>query len=277
MTIPKQTVTLHNIRQNIGRNLGLMIASTATANASTTTLTDTVGLLKGVTDEYKRQMVYITSTVAGAATIYSGAFTSSFNATTQTLTFAPAMDFLTKATQSYELWKDYLVSDIHDFINQAVTAATPYCLIEKADITLTTAAATYAYAIPSGFVGIYMVEYLPSATANYVQLSPDYWGIDRPNFKLVISDTTLSITGASKTLRLSGYRIPALLTVASTATDVDPEYLIAEATSRALLAGAPSNELDTQQRIAKATYWRQIAQARIKEIKTPVASGTRWC
>jgi hypothetical protein len=92
----------------------------------------------------------------------------------------------------------------------------------------------------------------------------------------VISDTTLSITGASKTLRLSGYRIPALLTVVSTATDVDPEYLIAEATSRALLAGAPSNELDTQQRIAKATYWRQVAADKLKEIRTPVAPGTRW-
>jgi hypothetical protein len=277
MTIPKQTATLYNIRQNIGRNLGVMTYGVTTALGTTATLLDTIFLAKGVTDEYIRQQVYITSQVVAGATIYSSSYATAFATSTSTLTFAPVMDAAVKAGTSYELWRDFNTWDIHDFVNQAITAATASCLTEKTDITLTTAAATYAYAIPSGFVGIYMVEYLPVAAANYVQIAPDHWRIDRPNFKLMITDTTLAITGAGKTLRISGYRIPAQLTVFSTGTDIDPEYIVAEATSRALLALAPSSELDTQNRIAKANYWKGIANAKLREIKTPVAQGTRWC
>jgi hypothetical protein len=276
MAIPKQSRTRAQIRQSIGYNLGVLICSNATAEGSTTTLIDTVGLLKGVTDEYKRSQVYITSTVTNGAAVGQTAIVSAFDATTRTLTFAPAMDKLVKATQGYELWRDYLLTDINDFIQQALTAATSSIYIEKTDATLTTAAATCAYAIPSGFTGIYLVEYLPSAVQNYVPLAPDHWRLDRPNGKLVITDTTLAITGAGKTLRLTGYRVPALPALDTEAAEIDPEYIIAGATARALLAGAPSGELDTQNRIAKAGQWRQVAADKLREIRTPVAPGTRW-
>jgi len=103
--------------------------------------------------------VQVNSAVTGGTTVGEIAFVSSF--TSPTLTFAPAFDYAIKATQEYELWEEpYTIEAVNNVINQAIISATDEIITDKVDSTsLIKLANVYEYAIPTGFVALYDVEY----------------------------------------------------------------------------------------------------------------------
>jgi hypothetical protein len=70
------------------------------------------------------------------------------------------MDKLVKTGQTYELVKPpLLIDDLNDMINQAIVGVSEDCLQNKVDSTVYTERDRYQYSIPSGFVGVYQVDY----------------------------------------------------------------------------------------------------------------------
>ncbi len=107
-------------------------------------------------------------------------------------------------------------------------------------------------------------------------LNNEFWWIakDSTNY-LHITQSALSLMGASTQLRLTGFQNPSLLSADSTTSEIDPAYLIAKVTGRLLVSHAKSSRLDIEDRSDKSKYWLEEAARLLPGISTPIMSGTR--
>jgi hypothetical protein len=161
---PINPVARLSIRNSIERITGQAVVGTATANgAAATTLTDTYGLAKFDTTELAGWNLQINTTVSGGAAVGQKSWGVSIDTTTKVLTIAPAVDQIIKATQTYELIKPpYTVDDINDLINQAIRGLSNNHLQDQISSAVYTENSRYEYTLPSGYKGIYRVEYCQS-------------------------------------------------------------------------------------------------------------------
>lgn len=268
-----QSRTLLQIRQSVGRNTGAVIVGAASALGATTSLIDTYGMAKGGDNEYKGRQVLITSTVTGGAAVGQKSFVASSDGTTKTATLSPAVNAEIKAAQAYEMWQGLTVEDVQNFINEAIQDASGLMYVDKDDVTLTSVAGTYEYSVPAGFVAIHTIEYLSGSV--YYPLRSGEWDILRASGKIVLTPGGLSVSGAT-TLRLRGYEMPSLMAADEDVADIDPAYVIAAATAKALASNLVTPELDTKARTTRLGYWQGVADRLKKERETAVMPGTRW-
>jgi len=138
-------------------------------------------------------------------------------------------------------------------------------------------------------VGLYQVAdvgactlYIDKITAvnakskQYKELPSEYWNIAKGTTPyLQITSTGLAVMGDNTQLRLTGYKIPALLTANSDVSEIDPGYLIPRVTGWLLLAHAKSSALDIHDRRNLSQYWLIEAERRLSGITTQLSSDTR--
>ena len=190
MVQPIQSRTRLQIRQSIGRNLGMVIVGTATGGGDNASLLDTYGMARGGNDEYNGRQVQFnsgTNIAAGDKTFVTDYAVGSFDAT-----LAPVVSGSVASGDTYEMWESpWLVEDINDAIDQAIMEVTDDCLQIKETHNTYTAENVYEYDWLSGFVGLSKVEWVYT-TEDYKELHDCDIAWD----ELVDGDVTASVDTA---------------------------------------------------------------------------------
>ena len=154
---PIQGRTREQLRQNIGRALGSIYVSAATATGavSNNNILDNTIVLGGAATQIGK---WIRFTSGSNDTLTRRVTDSSITSNVTTLTFMPAVGTQT-ASESYELWDGYNPDDIDDFINQSVLSATGWVYDPIENIELHGDGHQTRFDIPSNISMISKIEY----------------------------------------------------------------------------------------------------------------------
>ena len=150
--------TREQLRQHIGRAIGAVYVSAASAQGSSdnNNLLDNTLVLGGADTQIGK---WIRFTSGSNDTVTRRVTDSSITANVTTLTFMPAVGTRT-ASESYELWDSaYNPDSIDDFINQSIMAATGWIYDPIEDISLHGDGHQTRFDIPSGISMISKIEY----------------------------------------------------------------------------------------------------------------------
>lgn len=114
------------------------------------------------------------------------------------------------------------------------------------------------------------------ASKEFRELPIEHWNIARGSTNyLQISDNGLSLIGADKYLRLTGYQIPVRLDADATTSEVDPGWLINKVCGELLLNHAKSQYLDIHDRFKIGTTRLAIADRQLSSITTSLPGTVR--
>jgi len=123
MPQPVQSRTRVQLRADIGRTLGLLIAGAATSTVDSASLLDTYGLAKGGDGEYNgRQVVIITPT--GSIVAGEKSWVASFASATSDATVAPVFSSSITTADTYEMWLGVTYEEVNAAIDLAIMKAT---------------------------------------------------------------------------------------------------------------------------------------------------------
>ena len=148
--------TREQLRQHIGRAIGAVYVSAATASGSTTTIVDNSIVLGGADTQIGK---WVRFTSGSNDTLTRRVTDSSITSNVTTLTFMPAATAST-ASESYELWDSaYSPDAIDDFINQSIMAATGWVYDPIENIELHGDGHQARFDIPSNISMISKIEY----------------------------------------------------------------------------------------------------------------------
>jgi len=151
------------IRQLVGDICGTTIASTCSANGTTTTVIDTQGLLGGA-DDYKGQEIIIVS----GSNIGEKSRVIDFNPNSRKLTVSPAFTNATAAGDEYELHSKFPVTRVNNAINLAIIGVSDEAFTTRVDAsTLVKLTNIFLYTIPSSFIALYKLEYEQSTQIDH--------------------------------------------------------------------------------------------------------------
>ncbi len=121
------------------------------------------------------------------------------------------------------------------------------------------------------------IKAVKSTSRIYEELNTAYWSIVKGTTNYVkITPTGLGVTGRPTQVRLTGYKLPALLTDDSTDSEIDPDYIIAQATGQLLIGNAKPTRLSVKDRKTQAEYWLGIAERKKTSIRTHILEDTVW-
>ena len=148
--------TREQLRQHIGRAIGAVYVSAATASGSTTTIVDNSIVLGGADTQIGK---WVRFTSGSNDTLTRRVTDSSITSNVTTLTFMPAATAST-ASESYELWDSaYSPDAIDDFINQSIMSATGWVYDPIENIELHGDGHQARFDIPSNISMISKIEY----------------------------------------------------------------------------------------------------------------------
>ncbi len=171
-----QSRTRLQIRQDIGRMLGVLIPGTATAiSTDHFTITDAKYLTRGATNEYRgRQFVFIAS--AGTSAVVAGEWSYvASSATTGIITLQSTLTDDVETGDTYELWQVFDKEDIDALINQAIMEVSDDCLQLKQSTSVFTDSGIYEYDVLSSFKGLHKVEYAYSSVNHDIDRCETAW------------------------------------------------------------------------------------------------------
>jgi len=197
------SVTRADLRQELARMMQDSWSSTATGG-STTTVVDTK--LTQANNFWRNAWVMMTGGTSGNLLQVRQASGSTLSSTT--VTVGPAFPSSVAATDTYELFKRFRPEDYHDALNQAVREVGDVALIDKVDTSLTLAADTWEYTLPSGFRYIRRMSYLNDTTDDTrVWIPNDLWYIRFASTRKIVFDGSLNFP--ANTLTIEGQSAPA--------------------------------------------------------------------
>lgn len=213
------SVTRADLRQELAMMMQDDWASTATGG-STTTVVDTKMIQND--NFWRNAWVLITATNNNLQVRQATGFTAS----SDTLTFAPAVALAVANADTYELFKRFRPEVYHQAINQAIREVGSLALVDKVDTSLTLAADTWEYTLPSGFRYIRRLSYLNDSTDDTrVWIPNDLWYIRFAGTRKIVFDG--SLRPPANTLTIEGQSSPAELSAEATACPVQPNYALA--------------------------------------------------
>ncbi len=158
-----QSITRGAIRRSIGLNLGVCQLCVVTTAGTSAQLIDAIRL-QGGDDEHNEKQVRIYD-AAGSGTIVSGedSVVSDYAGSTHLATMSPVFSAATTVGDKFEMWKTpWLIEDIDDAINQAISEVTGRCLQIKEIHSPFTESSKYLYDVLSDFKALSRVEYVSS-------------------------------------------------------------------------------------------------------------------
>ncbi len=115
-----------------------------------------------------------------------------------------------------------------------------------------------------------------SASIEFTELNTEQWKLVKGSNKLTLTQSGLGVTGIGKQLRLTGYRIPALMTADTDTCEIDPDWVVARVTGRLLVSHAKSPRLDIKDKERLSRYWLGEAAALLPSITTQMLPNTRY-
>lgn len=111
------------------------------------------------------------------------------------------------------------------------------------------------------------VKILKAASRVFTEIPTNYWSVNKDDFTFKLTSEGLSSCGADAVLRLSGYSKPATLTDDTTASVIDPDFLVSMATARLLSAD--------KDKVSQVSFYLAQAEKRKANLRTPVNPNTR--
>ena len=167
-----QGITREQLRQHIGRTLGAVYVSSATASGSAdnNTIVDNSIVLGGADNQIGK---WIRFTSGSNDTLTRRVTDSAITSNVTTLTFMPAVGTQT-ASESYELWTSaYNPDDIDDFINQSIIFATGWVYDPIENIELHGDGKQTRFDIPSNISMISKIEYRDKVSSTRIHACTD--------------------------------------------------------------------------------------------------------
>ena len=121
------------------------------------------------------------------------------------------------------------------------------------------------------------IKAVKASTRQYRELNPGLWDIAKGSTDyLRLTNSGLSVVGNPTQLRLTGLQLPSLLSADGTASEIDPEWIIAYVTGQLLSNHSKSSRLDIDDRLKKSDRWLGRAEVRMSSIRTGTPADTRW-
>lgn len=261
--------TLRDLRRSLARDLGDLLIATATAAGTTSTFTDTARLRLSAA-QYKGMQAYCSLGAAANLGADNARYVSGSDGA-GTLTFTPVWNAAFAAGDVLELHNlrgdGWPVEEKHGAINDALRLAAGMGGARlSAQLTTTFDQDTPTITVPSAFRKVDKVEFLDDAS--------EWRRIDRAKRQnapgwYAPGDGTLQILGDARssmdgqTVRLWGFGKHDDLTDDEDATLVLPEYVVARAGYRLLLAGVAIRDEKRQAMIpdyrAEMAKWSRAA------------------
>ncbi len=142
----------------------------------------------------------------------------------------PTVTTAIDVTDLFELHRDYTAEEINSAINLAINMVENEALVEKKDETLTVAASTVEYTIPTGFYTISDI-YQEESTADLykTRIPPQAWQIMGGSTNKLWFDTDKVTLTTGRGLRLLGQSLAAQLALDASTTPISPSYLVQQA------------------------------------------------
>jgi len=123
---------------------------------------------------------------------------------------------------------------------------------------ITSVGLKYVTGTSTRYVWINDIKAVDSQSATYARVWSGNYRIEREARKVFLTQAARREVGY-KLIRLVGYKLPALLTADSTTCEIDPDLVVARATSKALFSLARGRTTDPDDRDRRAAFFEGVA------------------
>lgn len=262
--------TLEELRTELGRDTALLLEGAASADGTTTTLIDTLGLARfGKDDALNGGILYILG-AGGAAPENEWAFITDYAHGTHTVTVEDLFGALPETNDTYEIYRVPLTLDQWDqCINRAILDAWPEVWQPRTFTIYSTGVYLYSLRDDAEEVDKVLVRVNnpndPDKAYNY----PLVRGVDWEAFKNEAGVLRLSMLrpppesmGGIQTLIVVHYRERYAELAAAGTTLLDPAYIKAAAAANlyGTLADNTRGQADASRYLQLLNYWQEQAQ-----------------
>jgi len=193
---------------------------------------------------------------------------------TNTLTWATPYGGVIATSTTYELFKRFSAAVYQEALNQAIREVGSTALVDKVDVSLTLAANTWEYTLPSGFRYIRRMSYLNGTTDDTrVFLMPGQdWYIRFAGTRKIVFGGSLNFP--ANTLMIEGQSAPAEMALDATTCPVQPNYVLAYAKFylHSILAGSDDDEASYHER--QMLIWEKQYEKRKADMTSHVYPGS---
>jgi hypothetical protein len=196
---------------------------------------------------------------------------SDWDKDTYTLTFLPAATLT--AGDLVEMHRRFTVSTYNHFINLAIEIVAKEALVDYVDTSLTLAASTYQYDLPTSLMYIYSIE-MESSTADLYDASKP---IDRSKWRIIPSSTTklefvkaLWSPTVDRALRITGLASPSILDTDSEECPLNPTFISYQAAALLHQSRIRGSDVDSEYHSGQMTLCQQMAD----RVRTTMQTST---
>jgi hypothetical protein len=123
------------------------------------------------------------------------------------------------------------------------------------------------------YVWINDIKSVDSQSATYTRLWGGNYRVDKESRKIFLTEPARGKVGY-RLVRLSGYRLPVLLSADSTVCEIDPDLVVARATSRSLFSLARGRTTDPDDNDRRAAFFEGVA-AQAERSLPAIKPGTK--
>jgi len=123
---------------------------------------------------------------------------------------------------------------------------------------ITSVGLKYVTGTSTRYVWINDIKAVDSQSATYARVWSGNYRMEREARKVFLTQAARREVGY-KLIRLVGYKLPALLTADSTTCEIDPDLVVARATSKALFSLARGRTTDPDDRDRRAAFFEGVA------------------
>jgi hypothetical protein len=234
------TITRAELRSRVAAKLGDRLSLTATDDSDTTHFIDTLHLGSMLENPRHREMVFLSGSNAGEVRRITVS-----DLTTSTLTLNAALPVATATGDTAEVYnfrgKNLALEDYHTAINEAIDAAWPAVKVPfSVDVAADFDSQNPVLTIPATITHIDRVEYLDT-NGDYQWIDPAVtpggygWEIDPYAGTITVRGSRYLYLADGLTVRLTGGAREAPLTTDSDTTQIDPQWLVLQATANIAL------------------------------------------
>jgi hypothetical protein len=257
--------TMYTHIKELAYLVGAVAKDSQADSGTTTTIVDT--FLTEADDHWNDYGIYFYAGGA-AANLPHEARVTDFVASTDTLTFAPALPAAFAGNPNYILLhKEWSAGELFNAINLAFRQRQRFHLRAKIDESLTIdmdPTATYAYTVPSGFYAIRdIIREISPASGNYTEYLPhEWWWINKATTRQLVFDKKVNdqlgflVDGCK--LRIMGQQLDTEPTLQTSVLNVPTGNLLNLAAAIALEGKAMRDVRDAERFLASARYYRSI-------------------
>ena len=143
----------------------------------------------------------------------------------------------------------------------------------ETDTAITSVGIKYAAGTATRYVWINDIKAVDSESATYTRLWGGNYRIDKESRKIFLTEPARGKVGYSL-VRLSGYRLPVLLSADATDCEIDPDLVVARATSRSLFSLARGRTTDPDDNDRRAAFFEGVA-AQAERSLPAIKPGTK--